>query len=314
MDLVTLGRTLGFSFAAGVNLYATVAILGLAARYGWVDLPPQFQAFNNSFIIGTAIVLYLVEFFADKIPYFDSLWDILHTAIRPLGGALIAVTTLGDASPGVEGLVALLGGTVAAGSHLTKTSTRAVANASPEPVSNWALSFGEDVFVVGLGYLALAHPIAALVDRRGPPDTDRDLCGGDCADGETLVRTVANHRPRRRHLEAHADPEAHFVGAEIVAKRKRRHPTVREHLVIAVAGIGNEVAGVQRHAAAERRDRRGVIQKREASVREHTRQSIEARHVRRQPRDTSRGLGVQAAALPTRSSIECRPARRTRTR
>jgi len=163
MDLVTLGRTLGFSFAAGVNLYATVAILGLAARYGWVDLPPQFQTFNNPIIIGTALVLYLVEFFADKIPYFDTLWDMLHTAIRPLGGALIAVTTLGDASPGVEGLVALLGGTVAAGSHLTKTSTRAVANTSPEPASNWALSFGEDVFVVGLGYLALAHPIAALL-------------------------------------------------------------------------------------------------------------------------------------------------------
>jgi hypothetical protein len=163
MDLVTLGRTLGFSFAAGVNLYATVAILGLAARYGWVDLPPQFQSFNNSLIIGAALVLYFVEFFADKIPYFDSLWDMMHTAIRPLGGALIAVATLGDASPGVEGLVALLGGTVAAGSHLTKTSTRAVANTSPEPVSNWALSFGEDLFVVGLGYLALAHPIAALV-------------------------------------------------------------------------------------------------------------------------------------------------------
>ena len=163
MDLITLGRTLGFSFAAGVNLYATVAILGLAARYGWVDLPQQFQAFNNPVFIGVAIVLYFVEFFADKIPYFDSLWDMVHTAVRPLGGALIAVATLGDASPGVEGLVALLGGTVAAGSHLTKTSTRAVANTSPEPVSNWALSFGEDVFVVGLGYLALAHPIAALV-------------------------------------------------------------------------------------------------------------------------------------------------------
>jgi Domain of unknown function (DUF4126) len=163
MDLVTLGRTLGFSFAAGVNLYATVAILGLAARYGWVDLPPQYQVFNNGFVIGTAIVLYLVEFFADKIPYFDSLWDLIHTAIRPLGGALIAVATLGDASPGVEGLVALLGGTVAAGSHLTKTSTRAAANTSPEPVSNWALSVAEDVFVVGLGYLALEHPIAALV-------------------------------------------------------------------------------------------------------------------------------------------------------
>jgi hypothetical protein len=163
MDLVTLGRTLGFSFAAGVNLYATVAILGLAARYGWVDLPPQFQVFDNSFVIGAALVLYLVEFFADKIPYVDTVWDIVHTAIRPVGGALIAVATLGEASPGVEGLVALLGGTVAAGSHLTKTSTRAVANASPEPASNWGLSLGEDVFVVGLGYLALAHPIAALI-------------------------------------------------------------------------------------------------------------------------------------------------------
>ena len=163
MDLMTLGRTLGFSFAAGVNLYATVAILGLASRYGWVSLPPQFQAFNSNIVIGVAVVMYLIEFFADKIPYVDSLWDVIHTAIRPLGGALIAVTTLGDASPTVEALIALLGGTVAAGSHLTKTSTRAAANTSPEPFSNWILSIGEDLFVVGLGYLALKHPIAALV-------------------------------------------------------------------------------------------------------------------------------------------------------
>jgi hypothetical protein len=163
MDLITLGRTLGFSFAAGVNLYATVAILGLASRYGWVDLPAQFQSFNHPVVIGAAIVMYLIEFFADKIPYVDTLWDMIHTAIRPLGGALIAVTTLGDASPPVEGLIALLGGAVAASSHLTKTSTRAVANTSPEPVSNWILSFGEDLFVVGLTYLALQHPIAALV-------------------------------------------------------------------------------------------------------------------------------------------------------
>ena len=163
MDLITLGRTLGFSFAAGVNLYATVAILGLASRYGWVSLPPQFQAFNNDIVIGAAVVMYLIEFFADKIPYGDSLWDVLHTAIRPVGGALIAVTTLGDASPAVEGLVALLGGTVAAGSHLTKTSTRAAANTSPEPFSNWFLSIGEDLFVVGLGFLALKYPVAALV-------------------------------------------------------------------------------------------------------------------------------------------------------
>ena len=163
MDLITLGRTLGFSFAAGVNLYATVAILGLASRYGWVTLPPQFQAFNNDVVIGAAIVMYLLEFFADKIPYVDTMWDVVHTAIRPVGGALIAVTTLGDASPTVEALVALLGGTVAAGSHLTKTSTRAAANTSPEPFSNWILSISEDLFVVGLGYLALQYPIAALV-------------------------------------------------------------------------------------------------------------------------------------------------------
>lgn len=163
MDLVTLGRTVAFSFAAGVNLYATVAILGLAARYGWVELPPQFDVFDNGVVIGVAIAMYVVEFFADKIPYFDSLWDVIHTAIRPVGGALIAVATLGDSSPTVEGLVALLGGTVAAGSHLTKTSTRAVANTSPEPFTNWFLSLGEDLFVVGLGYLALRHPVAALV-------------------------------------------------------------------------------------------------------------------------------------------------------
>ena len=103
-----------------------------------------------------------IEFFADKIPYVDTLWDMIHTAIRPIGGALMAVTTLGEASPAVAGLVALLGGTVAAGSHLTKTSTRAAANASPEPFSNWILSIGEDLFVVGLGFLALQYPVVAL--------------------------------------------------------------------------------------------------------------------------------------------------------
>jgi len=163
MDLIaSLGRTVGFSFAAGVNLYATVAMLGLASRFGWVRLPEQFNAFNNDYIIAAAVAMYLVEFFADKIPYVDTVWDIIHTAIRPVGGALIAVSTLGDASPAVQGLTALLGGTVAASSHLTKTSTRAMANASPEPFSNWFLSLGEDVFVVGLGYLAMQHPVAAL--------------------------------------------------------------------------------------------------------------------------------------------------------
>ena len=148
--IATLGRTMGFSFAAGINLYATVAILGLASRYNWVTLPEQYRAFDNDFIIVTALVLYAVEFIADKIPWFDTVWDAVHTAIRPLGGALIAMTTLGEASPGMEVLIALLGGSVAAGTHFSKTGTRAIANTSPEPFSNWILSLGEDAFVVGL--------------------------------------------------------------------------------------------------------------------------------------------------------------------
>jgi hypothetical protein len=162
--LTTLGRTMGFSFAAGINLYATVAILGLAARYGWVALPEQFRVFDNDYVIAAAIVLYVVEFAADKIPWVDTVWDAVHTAIRPIGGAFIAVVTLGDASPTVTGLVALMGGALATGTHLTKAGTRAAVNASPEPFSNWILSFGEDLFVVGLGALTLKFPlIAALV-------------------------------------------------------------------------------------------------------------------------------------------------------
>lgn len=164
MELIALlGRTAAFSFAAGVNLYATVAILGLVSRFKWVALPPQFAVFDNDVVIVVALLLYFVEFFADKIPYLDTLWDLVHTAIRPLGGAFVAVASVGDASPAAQGLAALLGGTLAAGSHLTKAGTRAVANTSPEPLSNWLLSVAEDGLVVGLGLLALTHPVAALV-------------------------------------------------------------------------------------------------------------------------------------------------------
>lgn len=154
---------MGFSFAAGLNLYATVAILGLASRFDWVDLPPQFRIFDHDIVIVAALAMYLIEFIADKIPWVDSIWDAVHTAIRPIGGAFIAVATLGHASPPVQGLVALLGGTLAAGSHFTKAGTRAAANASPEPFSNWILSLAEDVLVVGLGVLSLRHPAAAAV-------------------------------------------------------------------------------------------------------------------------------------------------------
>jgi len=161
--LAGLGRTLGFSFAAGINLYATVAILGLASRYGWVSLPEQYRVFDNDLIIGAALTLYVIEFFADKIPWVDSIWDAIHTAIRPIGGAVIAIQTLGDASPATETLVGLLGGTLAASTHFTKAGTRAVVNASPEPFTNWILSFSEDLFVVSLGFIALKYPLVATL-------------------------------------------------------------------------------------------------------------------------------------------------------
>ena len=160
--LAALGRTMGFSLAAGVNLYATVAILGLASRYQWVQLPEQFKAFDHPWIIVIAGVLYVVEFVADKVPWVDSMWDSVHTLIRPVGGALIAVASMGDQSPVLTGLIALLGGTVAAGSHATKAGTRVAANTSPEPFSNWFLSLGEDAFVIGLSFVALKFPLLAL--------------------------------------------------------------------------------------------------------------------------------------------------------
>jgi hypothetical protein len=160
--LAVLGRTLGFSLAAGVNLYATVAILGLASRYEWVQLPEQFKAFDNPWIIGIAGVMYVIEFVADKVPWVDSIWDSVHTLIRPVGGAVIAVASLGDASPTTTAAIALLGGFVSAGSHATKAGTRVAANTSPEPFSNWFLSLAEDAFVIGLSFITLKFPLIAL--------------------------------------------------------------------------------------------------------------------------------------------------------
>jgi uncharacterized membrane protein len=160
--LATLGRTMGFSLAAGINLYATVAILGLAQRFGWVQLPEQFKVFDHDWVIAVAGVLYVIEFVADKVPWVDSIWDSVHTLIRPVGGAMIAVASLGDAGPLMTGLIALLGGTVAFGSHATKSGTRVAANTSPEPFSNWFLSLAEDAFVIGLSFITLKYPLIAL--------------------------------------------------------------------------------------------------------------------------------------------------------
>ena len=163
MSLVSaLGYTIPFAFASGLNVYATIAVLGLSSHFGLVSLPQQFRAFDHPAVIGVALVMYVVEFVADKIPWFDSVWDALHTVIRPLGGAFVAVAALGDASPMATTLAALLGGSVAMTTHLTKTGTRAAANTSPEPFSNWILSFSEDALAIGLTYGAIRHPDIAL--------------------------------------------------------------------------------------------------------------------------------------------------------
>jgi hypothetical protein len=160
--LLTLGRTIPFAFASGINLYATVAVLGLCSRFQIVALPDQFKAFEHPLIISVALAMYVVEFVADKVPWFDSLWDSIHTLVRPIGGALVAVTALGDASAGAQAVAALVGGSVAMTTHLGKAGTRAVANTSPEPFSNWALSLSEDALAIGLTYFAIQYPLLAL--------------------------------------------------------------------------------------------------------------------------------------------------------
>jgi hypothetical protein len=163
VDIITaLSHTMPFAFASGLNLYATIAVLGVVQRFQLVALPPQFEPFGHPIVIGVALVLYLVEFIADKIPWVDSIWDAVHTVVRPAGGAVVAVTALGAPSPGMDALAGLLGATVALATHLTKAGTRAAVNTSPEPVSNWILSFAEDLVAVGLVYFATEHPVIAL--------------------------------------------------------------------------------------------------------------------------------------------------------
>ena len=157
-----LAATVPLAFAAGLNVYATVAVIGLSSRFNLVTLPEPLRAFDNPYVIGVALTMYVIEFVADKVPWFDSVWDAVHTLIRPVGGAFIAVTALGDASPAATLVAALVGGSTAMTTHLTKAGTRAAANTSPEPLSNWLLSLGEDVLAVGISYGALSHPMLTL--------------------------------------------------------------------------------------------------------------------------------------------------------
>jgi hypothetical protein len=165
--LETLGFALGTSFASGLNLYATVAAAGLFQRLGIVNLPESLQVLANPVVLGVALTLFVVEFVADKIPLVDTAWDAVHTFIRPPAAALLSYQAfLGEGVPEQWRLVAaLVAGTVALTSHGAKATTRAAANTSPEPVSNWTLSFLEDGIAVFLAWMAAEHPVltAAIV-------------------------------------------------------------------------------------------------------------------------------------------------------
>ena len=149
------------SFAAGLNVYATVATLGLLAHFNLLDLPPGLHLLNNWWVIGAALALFVVEFFADKVPAFDLFWNALHTFVRIPLAALMAFGATSQLSPEMQLLATLAGGAIALAAHGGKTAARAAVTPSPEPFSNFALSAGEDTLAVFITWLATHHPIAA---------------------------------------------------------------------------------------------------------------------------------------------------------
>ncbi len=163
--LQLLGTALGLGALAGINLYLTVFVAGLAIQQQWIALAPQYaelQILGSPVIILIAGVLYCLQFFADKVPWVDSLWDLVHSVIRPVGGAFLAVKALGSVNPAFDVTIALLAGGVAFSTHSLKAGARLVANSSPEPFSNIALSVGEDVAVLGGLVLLQTNPVLAL--------------------------------------------------------------------------------------------------------------------------------------------------------
>jgi hypothetical protein len=160
--LQTLGIALGAGFSSGLNLYATVATLGLLQRFHVIHLPPSMEIVAHPIVLGFAIGLYIIEFLADKVPYLDTVWDAIHTFIRPPAAAVIAFSASASAPQEWRWAAALLAGGVALTSHGTKASTRAAVNTVPEPFTNWALSFGEDLLAVWLTWFTAVHPVATI--------------------------------------------------------------------------------------------------------------------------------------------------------
>jgi len=161
-----LGSVMGLALVSGINLYATILTVGLGIQFGFIHLPPELSALSvlgHPYVLMAASITYTLEFFADKIPWVDSLWDTFHTFIRPVGGALLGMKAVGAVDPVIELSVMLLCGGVAFLSHSAKASTRFVANHSPEPFTNIALSFGEDISVITGTWAALEYPVTMFV-------------------------------------------------------------------------------------------------------------------------------------------------------
>ena len=164
MDIVApIAMAAGLGWASGIRLYAVVFFLGALGHFGLIALPPDLQIVSHPAVMLAAGLLFAVEFGADKIPGFDSVWDTFQTFVRIPGGALLAAAAVADQSAAFALAAALLGGTFAAGAHFTKAGSRALINTSPEPFSNWAASFAEDALVAGMVWFIFAYPLAALV-------------------------------------------------------------------------------------------------------------------------------------------------------
>lgn len=158
-----IALTMGAAWAAGINLYAAVATLGIMSVTGNITLPPDLQVLANPLVIGAACIMFVVEFIADKMPGVDTGWDTLHTFIRIPAGAMLAAGAVGDVDPAVSLAAALLGGALAAGAHGVKAGSRILINTSPEPMTNWTASVVEDIVVIGGIWTAVNHPWLFLV-------------------------------------------------------------------------------------------------------------------------------------------------------
>ncbi len=161
--ITLIATSMGVAWASGINLYATILMLGLMGATGNIDLPPGLQVLSNPMVIGAAGLMYCVEFFADKIPGVDSGWDAIHTFVRVPAGAILAANTVGDVSSAAEIASGILGGGMALTTHSLKSGTRVLINTSPEPVTNWTASVSEDIAVVTGLWAALNHPTLFVV-------------------------------------------------------------------------------------------------------------------------------------------------------